>query len=101
MEPPAGAAVGERVYVEGFPGEPDEQLNPKKKIWEAVSAYSVHILLCIFCAYSVHIWRMVSAYYISGTGRWEGRCQGQSPGCLGQGHTHKNGGVGGSVALRL
>ncbi len=37
MEPPAGAAVGERVFVEGFPGEPDEVLNPKKKIWEAVS----------------------------------------------------------------
>lgn len=36
VEPPAGAAIGERVYVEGFPGEPDEQLNPKKKIWETV-----------------------------------------------------------------
>lgn len=36
VEPPAGAAVGERVFVEGYPGEPDEQLNPKKKIWEAV-----------------------------------------------------------------
>ncbi|GAB4819697.1 hypothetical protein N2152v2_006743 [Parachlorella kessleri] len=36
VEPPHGAAVGERVFVEGFPGEPDEVLNPKKKIWEAV-----------------------------------------------------------------
>lgn len=35
-EPPAGAAIGERVTVEGFLGEPDEQLNPKKKIFEAV-----------------------------------------------------------------
>jgi hypothetical protein len=37
VEPPAGAAVGERVGVEGFAGEPDEQLNPKKKVFEAVS----------------------------------------------------------------
>jgi len=38
VEPPAGAQPGDRVSVEGFPGEPDEQLNPKKKIFEAVSA---------------------------------------------------------------
>lgn len=37
MEPPAGAAIGERVFVEGYPGEPDEVLNPKKKVWETVS----------------------------------------------------------------
>lgn len=35
-EPPAGAAIGERVSVAGFPGEPDEQLNPKKKVFEQV-----------------------------------------------------------------
>lgn len=35
-DPPAGAAIGERVTVEGFSGEPDEQLNPKKKIFEQV-----------------------------------------------------------------
>jgi methionyl-tRNA synthetase len=35
-EPPAGAAVGERVTVAGFAGEADEQLNPKKKIFEQV-----------------------------------------------------------------
>lgn len=27
---------GERVTFEGFPGEPDEQLAPKKKIFETV-----------------------------------------------------------------
>jgi hypothetical protein len=32
LEPPAGAAVGERVTVEGFSQQPDEQLNPKKKV---------------------------------------------------------------------
>jgi methionyl-tRNA synthetase len=37
VEPPAGAVVGERVFVEGFTeNEPDEVLNPKKKVWEAV-----------------------------------------------------------------
>jgi methionyl-tRNA synthetase len=35
-EPPAGAAIGERVTVEGYSGEPDEQLNPKKKVFEQV-----------------------------------------------------------------
>lgn len=32
LEPPAGAAIGERVTVEGFSQQPDEQLNPKKKV---------------------------------------------------------------------
>lgn len=39
MEPPEGAAVGERLRVDGFDcSQPDEQLNPKKKVFEAVSA---------------------------------------------------------------
>ena len=37
MDPPPGAAVGERVTVAGFPGDPDEILPPKKKIFEAVA----------------------------------------------------------------
>ena len=36
VEPPAGAAIGERITVEGYLGEPDELLPPKKKIFEAV-----------------------------------------------------------------
>eukprot|EP00887_Chlorella_sp_A99_P004349 scaffold15.g4349.t1 len=37
VEPPADAAVGERVSADGFfEGAPDEQLNPKRKVWEAV-----------------------------------------------------------------
>lgn len=36
VDPPAGAQVGERVTFAGFPGEPDAQLNPKKKIFEDV-----------------------------------------------------------------
>ena len=37
LQVPEGAAVGDRVSVEGFPGEPDAQLNPKKKIFEEVA----------------------------------------------------------------
>ncbi|XP_028661030.1 aminoacyl tRNA synthase complex-interacting multifunctional protein 1a isoform X1 [Erpetoichthys calabaricus] len=36
LDPPAGAIPGDRVTCEGFPGEPDKELNPKKKIWEQV-----------------------------------------------------------------
>jgi len=36
VEPPADAALGERVSVEGFIGEADDVLNPKKKVWETV-----------------------------------------------------------------
>lgn len=34
--PPTGAAIGDRVTVEGYPGPSDEQLNPKKKTWEQI-----------------------------------------------------------------
>jgi tRNA-binding EMAP/Myf-like protein len=35
LSPPAGARPGDRVYFEGFhEGQPDAQLNPKKKIFE-------------------------------------------------------------------
>eukprot|EP01116_Phalansterium_solitarium_P008596 TRINITY_DN22533_c0_g1_i1.p1 TRINITY_DN22533_c0_g1~~TRINITY_DN22533_c0_g1_i1.p1 ORF type:complete len:391 (-),score=168.69 TRINITY_DN22533_c0_g1_i1:97-1269(-) len=36
LTPPEGAKIGERVFFDEFPGEPDAQLNPKKKIWETV-----------------------------------------------------------------
>lgn len=36
VEPPKDAAVGERVKFEGFGGEADEVLNPKKKVWETL-----------------------------------------------------------------
>ena len=34
IEPPDGAAIGERITFEGHDGEPEAQLNPKKKVWE-------------------------------------------------------------------
>ncbi|PWA40939.1 methionine--tRNA ligase [Artemisia annua] len=36
VEPPAAAAIGERVTFCGFNGEPDDVLNPKKKVWETL-----------------------------------------------------------------
>lgn len=37
--PPEGAVPGERVYVENYEGgQPDDVLNPKKKIWEKLQA---------------------------------------------------------------
>ncbi|XP_052243473.1 tyrosine--tRNA ligase, cytoplasmic-like [Dreissena polymorpha] len=34
LTPPEGSSPGDRVFFEGHKGEPDEQLNPKKKVWE-------------------------------------------------------------------
>ncbi|XP_057503953.1 probable methionine--tRNA ligase isoform X1 [Actinidia eriantha] len=36
VEPPPNAAIGERVTFPGFEGDPDDVLNPKKKVWETV-----------------------------------------------------------------
>jgi len=40
LDPPTGSAPGARVFVEGFHqsehGDPDEQLNPKKKVFETL-----------------------------------------------------------------
>ncbi|KAA8548386.1 hypothetical protein F0562_000070 [Nyssa sinensis] len=36
VEPPQSAPIGERVKFPGFEGEPDDVLNPKKKVWETV-----------------------------------------------------------------
>ncbi|XP_043244725.1 tyrosine--tRNA ligase, cytoplasmic-like [Amphibalanus amphitrite] len=38
LDPPAAAQPGDRVLVEGYEtGQPDEQLNPKKKVWEKLA----------------------------------------------------------------
>jgi len=34
VQPPDGCAIGQRVSFEGHDGEPERQLNPKKKVWE-------------------------------------------------------------------
>jgi aminoacyl tRNA synthase complex-interacting multifunctional protein 1 len=34
VSPPEGAVAGERVFFEGWAGDPEKVLNPKKKVWE-------------------------------------------------------------------
>ena len=36
VNPPEGAEAGDRVYFEGWEGEPESVLNPKKKVWETL-----------------------------------------------------------------
>ena len=36
LDPPTVAEIGQRVVCAGFEGEPDEVLNPKKKVWDQV-----------------------------------------------------------------
>ncbi|GAU22503.1 hypothetical protein TSUD_296220 [Trifolium subterraneum] len=36
VEPPSSASVGERITFPGHEGDPDELLNPKKKVWETL-----------------------------------------------------------------
>ncbi|KAL6185706.1 hypothetical protein ACLB2K_041833 [Fragaria x ananassa] len=36
VDPPLSAQVGERITFPGFEGEPDDVLNPKKKVWETL-----------------------------------------------------------------
>lgn len=39
LDPPEGSAPGERVFVEGYEsGQPDEELKPKKKVFEKLQA---------------------------------------------------------------
>ncbi|KAH5441542.1 hypothetical protein HBI47_043750 [Parastagonospora nodorum] len=36
VNPPEGAKAGDRIYFEGWEGEPEPVLNPKKKVWEMI-----------------------------------------------------------------
>nr|CAB3220761.1 aminoacyl tRNA synthase complex-interacting multifunctional protein 1 [Phallusia mammillata] len=36
IDPPAGSVPGDKISFDGYPGEPDAMLNPKKKVWEKV-----------------------------------------------------------------
>ncbi|XP_071361308.1 aminoacyl tRNA synthase complex-interacting multifunctional protein 1-like [Trachinotus anak] len=36
LDPPSGAVPGDRVTFQGFPGNPEKELNPKKKVWEQI-----------------------------------------------------------------
>ncbi|XP_067901741.1 aminoacyl tRNA synthase complex-interacting multifunctional protein 1a isoform X2 [Heterodontus francisci] len=36
LDPPSDAVPGDRITFEGYPGESDKELNPKKKIWDQI-----------------------------------------------------------------
>ncbi|XP_060013788.1 aminoacyl tRNA synthase complex-interacting multifunctional protein 1 [Lagenorhynchus albirostris] len=36
LAPPNGSVPGDRITFDALPGEPDKELNPKKKIWEQI-----------------------------------------------------------------
>lgn len=36
VNPPAGSKPGDKIFFEGYNAVPEKQLNPKKKVWEAV-----------------------------------------------------------------
>lgn len=36
VSPPTDSKAGDRVYFEGWEGEPEPVLNPKKKVWEMI-----------------------------------------------------------------
>ncbi|GEQ71341.1 hypothetical protein JCM33374_g5024 [Metschnikowia sp. JCM 33374] len=36
VNPPAGSKPGDKLFFEGYNAEPEKQLNPKKKVWEAI-----------------------------------------------------------------
>jgi aminoacyl tRNA synthase complex-interacting multifunctional protein 1 len=36
VNPPADSKAGDRVFFEGWEGEPEGVLNPKKKVWETI-----------------------------------------------------------------
>ncbi|CAI9632498.1 unnamed protein product [Alternaria burnsii] len=36
VDPPKESKAGDRVYFEGWEGEPEPVLNPKKKVWETI-----------------------------------------------------------------
>jgi hypothetical protein len=36
LQPPANSIVGDKVYFEGFSGEPEALLKPKQKVWEGL-----------------------------------------------------------------
>ncbi|XP_017528185.1 aminoacyl tRNA synthase complex-interacting multifunctional protein 1 [Manis javanica] len=38
LAPPTGSVPGDRVTFDAFPGEPDKELNTKKRIWEQIQS---------------------------------------------------------------
>jgi len=37
LDPPASSVVGQKVFIDGFKDvKPDDELNPKKKVWDTL-----------------------------------------------------------------
>ena len=51
LTPPEGCKPGDKVFVEGYnSGKPDDELKPKKKIWEKLQVCLVsEMLTCAVC----------------------------------------------------
>lgn len=46
LDPPEGSAPGDRVYVEGYEsGKPDDELKPKKKVFEKLQVCEFYIFV--------------------------------------------------------
>ncbi len=46
LDPPEGSAPGDRVYVEGYEsGKPDDELKPKKKMFEKLQVCEFYIFV--------------------------------------------------------
>lgn len=57
IEVPAGAEVGDRVVVDEYPGNPEELLNPKKKVWEAIQP-DLRINMDGLASYKGKLWKI-------------------------------------------
>lgn len=46
LDPPEGSAPGDRVFVEGYEsGKPDDELKPKKKVFEKLQVCEFYIFV--------------------------------------------------------
>lgn len=56
LDPPAGSAPGERVFVKGYEkGQPDEELKPKKKVFEKLQVKSRGCYPLTWAAWTVSV----------------------------------------------
>ena len=47
LDVPAGSSVGEKVVIDSYEsGTPDEELKPKKKIWEQLQVRIIRLFMC-------------------------------------------------------
>lgn len=59
VEPPTGSKPGERITFDGYEGEPDAQLNPKKKVFEQIQP-DLHTTADCQAAYKTSVFKTSS-----------------------------------------